>query len=112
MRSCRAAIRRRWTSGSTLRDALLVRVDKKIKIRRVRTGLYPTTTPLFAGLVTARRGWVLADATVGGRTFRVITTHLESFNDTSQVAQGQELAQGPAATSLPDDPARRPQLTR
>jgi endonuclease/exonuclease/phosphatase family metal-dependent hydrolase len=85
----------------TLRDALLVRIDKKIKIRRVRTGLYPTTTPLFAGLVTARRGWVLADATVGGRTFRVITTHLESFNDTSQVAQGQELAQGPAATSLP-----------
>ncbi|MGZ4336524.1 MAG: endonuclease/exonuclease/phosphatase family protein [Gaiellaceae bacterium] len=85
----------------TIRDGLLVRIDKKIKIRRVRTGLYPTTTPLFAGLVTAKRGWVLADATVGGRTFRVITTHLESFNDTSQVAQGQELAEGPAATSLP-----------
>ncbi|MBA3734580.1 MAG: endonuclease/exonuclease/phosphatase family protein [Actinobacteria bacterium] len=85
----------------TIRDGLLVRVDKKIKIGRVRTGLYATTTPLFAGLVTAKRGWVLADATVGGRTFRVITTHLESFNDTSQIAQGQELAQGPAATSLP-----------
>jgi endonuclease/exonuclease/phosphatase family metal-dependent hydrolase len=87
----------------TIRDGLLVRIDKQIKIRRVRTGLYKTTTPLFGGLVTAKRGWVLADATVGGRTFRVITTHLESFNDTSQVAQGKELAApgGPAGTSLP-----------
>jgi endonuclease/exonuclease/phosphatase family metal-dependent hydrolase len=87
----------------TIRDGLLVRVDKKIKIRRVRTGLYATTTPLFGGFVIAKRGWVLADATVGGRTFRVITTHLESFNDTSQVAQGKELAAsgGPASTSLP-----------
>jgi endonuclease/exonuclease/phosphatase family metal-dependent hydrolase len=87
----------------TIRDGLLVRIDKKIRIKRVRTGLYATTTPLFGGLVTAKRGWVSADATVGGRTFRVITTHLESFNDTSQVAQGKELAAagGPASTSLP-----------
>jgi len=87
----------------TIRDGLLARIDKKIKIKRVRTGLYATTTPLFGGLVTAKRGWVSADATVGGRTFRVITTHLESFNDTSQVAQGTELVAsgGPASTSLP-----------
>ena len=87
----------------TIRDGLLVRIDKKIKIRRVRTGLYSTTTPLFGGFVIAKRGWVLADATVGGRTFRVITTHLESFNDASQVAQGKELVApgGPARTSLP-----------
>jgi endonuclease/exonuclease/phosphatase family metal-dependent hydrolase len=86
-----------------IRDGLLVRIDKKIKIRRVRTGLYTTTTPLFGGFVTAKRGWVLADATVNGRTFRVITTHLESFNDASQVAQGKELVAsgGPATTSLP-----------
>ncbi len=87
----------------TVRDGLLVRIDKKIKIRRVRSGLYSTTTPLFGGFVIAKRGWVLADATVAGRTFRVVTTHLESFNDTSQVAQGKELIGpgGPAATSLP-----------
>jgi endonuclease/exonuclease/phosphatase family metal-dependent hydrolase len=87
----------------TIRDGLLARMDKKIKIRRVRTGLYSTTTPLFGGFVIAKRGWVLADATVGGRTFRVVTTHLESFNDTSQVAQGKELVApgGPAATTLP-----------
>ena len=87
----------------TIRDGLLVRIDKKIKIRRVRTGLYSTTTPLFGGFVIAKRGWALADATVAGRTFRVITTHLESFNDTSQVAQSLELAApgGPADTKLP-----------
>ncbi len=75
----------------------------KIKIRRVRSGLYSTTTSLFGGFVIAKRGWVLADATVAGRTFRVVTTHLESFNDTSQVAQGKELVApgGPATTSLP-----------
>ena len=85
----------------TVRDALLVRVDPALKIRRVRMGLYPTTTPLFAGLVTARRGWVEADATFRGHRFRVITTHLESFSAASQVAQGKELADGPARTRLP-----------
>jgi endonuclease/exonuclease/phosphatase family metal-dependent hydrolase len=85
----------------TVRDGLLVRIDKRIRIRRVRSGTYSTTTPLFGGFVIAKRGWVLADATVAGRTFRVITTHLESFNDTSQVAQGQELAAGPGQTKLP-----------
>ena len=84
-----------------IRDALLVRVDKKIKVIRVRTGLYATTTPLFGGFVIAKRGWVMADVTISGRTFRIIDTHLESFNDASQVAQGQELAAGPARTSLP-----------
>ncbi|CAN5122138.1 hypothetical protein BH18ACT12_BH18ACT12_08640 [soil metagenome] len=84
-----------------IRDALLVRVDKKIKVKRVRTGLYATTTPLFAGLVVAKRGWVMADVSISGRNFRVIDTQLESFDDTSQVAQGQELAAGPASTSLP-----------
>lgn len=85
----------------TVRDGLLARIDKKIRISRVRSGTYRTTTPLFGGFVIAKRGWVSADATVAGRTFRVITTHLESFNDTSQVAQGQELAAGPGQTKLP-----------
>jgi endonuclease/exonuclease/phosphatase family metal-dependent hydrolase len=86
-----------------VRDALLVRTDKKIKIRRVLKGEFATQTPLFGGFVIAKRGWVYADATIAGRTFRVITTHLESFDDDSQVAQGKELelAGGPARTALP-----------
>lgn len=85
-----------------VRDALLVRTDRKIKILRVAQGQYATTTPLFAGFVIAKRGWVLADASLAGRRFRVVTTHLESFNNDSQVAQGRELATGPALrTSAP-----------
>src|SRR6266545_2970442 len=78
-----------------VRDALLVRTDRKIKILRVARGQYATTTPLFGGFVVAKRGWVFADASISGRRFRVIATHLESFDDASQVAQGQELATDP-----------------
>lgn len=85
----------------TLGDALLVRNDRRIRIRRIRSGTYTTTTSLFGGFITARRGFVYADATIAGRTFRVIDTHLESFSDASQVAQGAELAAGPANTRLP-----------
>jgi endonuclease/exonuclease/phosphatase family metal-dependent hydrolase len=87
----------------TVRDALLVRTDRKIKILRAARGQYATTTSLFGGFVVAKRGWVLADASISGRRFRVITTHLESFNAESQIAQGKELelAGGPARTTLP-----------
>jgi endonuclease/exonuclease/phosphatase family metal-dependent hydrolase len=70
------------------------KMDIRINVRVVR-GQYATTTPLFGGFVIAKRGWVFADATIAGRSFRVITTHLESFDDTSQVAQGLELARDP-----------------
>jgi endonuclease/exonuclease/phosphatase family metal-dependent hydrolase len=85
-----------------VRDALLVRTDRKIKILRVARGQYATTTSLFNGFVIAKRGWVFADASIGGRRFRVITTHLESFNAASQVAQGGELAADPGLrTGIP-----------
>jgi endonuclease/exonuclease/phosphatase family metal-dependent hydrolase len=76
----------------TVRDALLVRRDVKLRIRNVGKVQYATTTSLFGGFVTAKRGYVYADATKNGRAFRVATTHLESFSNTSQVAQGEELA--------------------
>jgi endonuclease/exonuclease/phosphatase family metal-dependent hydrolase len=83
----------------TLRNALLVR--NGIRVRRVRTGNYPTTWPVFGGLLSAVRGWVSVDATVGGRTFRVVTTHLESFDRAVQEEQSKELLAGPANTRLP-----------
>ena len=84
----------------TLRDGVLVRVDRRLKVRRVGKTQYATTTSLFGGFVTAKRGHVYADLTKAGRRFRFITTHLESFSDASQVAQGQELAAA-GATRLP-----------
>jgi endonuclease/exonuclease/phosphatase family metal-dependent hydrolase len=85
----------------TVRDGLLVRATPKIRIRSVRKIQYTTTTPLFGGLVTAKRGFIVADAVKNGRRFRVATTHLESFDNTSQVAQGQELGGYLAAGKLP-----------
>jgi endonuclease/exonuclease/phosphatase family metal-dependent hydrolase len=83
----------------TLANALLVR--NGIRVRRVRVGNFPTTWPVFNGLLNARRGWVSADAKVSGKTFRVIATHLESFDRTVQEAQSKELLAGPANTRLP-----------
>jgi len=85
----------------TVRDALLVRVDRKLRVRRVHRVQYTTTTSLFGGFVIAKRGYVSADATMNGRRFRVVTTHLESFNDASQVAQGAELASAIGHGTIP-----------
>jgi endonuclease/exonuclease/phosphatase family metal-dependent hydrolase len=85
----------------TVRDGLLVRTDAKIRINRVRKVQYVTTTPLFAGLVVAKRGYIYADATKAGRAFRIATTHLESFDDASQVAQGAELGAALSAGKVP-----------
>lgn len=84
----------------TVRNGLLVK--NGIRVRNVRTGNYHTTDPVIPQLVTAIRGWVSGDATVGGRTFRVIVTHLESFKPaTVPEAQSKELIAGPAKTRLP-----------
>jgi endonuclease/exonuclease/phosphatase family metal-dependent hydrolase len=85
----------------TVRDALLVRNAPALRIRRVRKAQYATTTSLFGGFVVAKRGYVYADVTMNGRAFRVVTTHLESFSDAAQVAQGQELATAIGRSAVP-----------
>jgi Endonuclease/Exonuclease/phosphatase family len=85
----------------TMRNAILIRTDGGIKIRRVGAGNFATTYPIFGGLVVAVRGWAYVDASLGGRKFRVIDTHLEAFNRQVQEQQTKELLAGPAATKLP-----------
>jgi len=85
----------------TMRNAILMRTDRGIKIRTVRAGNYRTTLPIFGGLVTVVRGWAYVDATVGGKTIRVLDTHLEAFNRQVQEEQSKEMLAGPAATKLP-----------
>ena len=53
------------------------------------------------GTITIPRGWISVDATIKGKTFRFLTTHLDSVSSTVRAAQGNELLQGPAQTSLP-----------
>jgi endonuclease/exonuclease/phosphatase family metal-dependent hydrolase len=85
----------------TVRDGLLVRQAKNLKVLSVHKVQYATTTPLFAGLVVAKRGYISAELSLDGRRFRIATTHLESFDNAAQVAQGQELGQALAGGRLP-----------
>jgi endonuclease/exonuclease/phosphatase family metal-dependent hydrolase len=83
----------------TLRNALLVR--NGIRVRNVRTRNFHLTWPVPGTPLQATRGWVSADVTVGGVTFRVITTHLESFDRVVQEEQAKELLRVSALTRLP-----------
>lgn len=88
------------------RDVLLARVEDpgQLSVANVTATHFSTLLqlPLAPGLtIPSTRGWVSADATVTGRTVRVIATHLESFYEPVQEAQALELATGPANTSLP-----------
>lgn len=85
----------------TMRNAILIRTDRGIKLRRARAGNYRTTYPIFNGLASVVRGWTYVDATIGGKTIRVLDTHLEAFNRPTQEQQSKELLAGPAATKLP-----------
>lgn len=65
----------------------------------------PTPT---LGMITIPRGFISADVERCGQSFRVVTAHLESFEEQLglpfpffRFAQATELLQGPAATSLP-----------
>lgn len=65
----------------------------------------PTPT---LGMITIPRGFISADVERCGQIFRVVSAHLESFEEQLglpfpffRFAQATELLQGPAATSLP-----------
>ena len=88
-------------------DVALARTDlstSALKILDVQTHRFNTiltfTNPVL-GTVTVPRGWISVDAKIRGKSFRFITTHLESFSTLVQIAQANELTQGPANTKLP-----------
>jgi endonuclease/exonuclease/phosphatase family metal-dependent hydrolase len=88
------------------RDLLLARVEDpdQLSVTNVTAAHFRTLLPLqlFPGVtIPITRGWISADATLRGRTVRVIATHLESFYEPVQEAQGIELVSGPANTTLP-----------
>jgi len=90
----------------TDRVALLARTDEKtadLKVSNPQAGAYPTALHLntVAGPITATRGWASADVKVRGKSFRVVTTHLEAFSPLVRNAQAEELLAGPLATDLP-----------
>ena len=57
--------------------------------------------PSPVGTLPLPRAWASVDATFHGRSFRFITTHLESVVPAIREQQGLELRSGPANTPLP-----------
>jgi endonuclease/exonuclease/phosphatase family metal-dependent hydrolase len=91
----------------TDRDAILVRRDAEgpaVAVANVQQANFTTNLVLSSpvlGSLTFARGWAALDATVGSRTIRFVTTHLETFAEPVQLAQALELLAGPANTDLP-----------
>jgi endonuclease/exonuclease/phosphatase family metal-dependent hydrolase len=88
------------------RDIMLARVEDpdQLSVNNIAAAHFTTLLPLQLlpnVTISITRGWISADATLRGRTVRVIATHLESFYEPVQVAQGLELILGPANTTLP-----------
>ena len=83
----------------TMRDVVLVRVRKGLKIRRRLGANYSAVleVPTAIGTLPSRRGWAGADLALDGRRFRVVDTHLEAFSDDHRLRQAGELlgARGP-----------------
>ncbi|MCX4666047.1 endonuclease/exonuclease/phosphatase family protein [Streptomyces sp. NBC_01381] len=94
----------------TDRDVLLARTDLPARNFSVAhpqaaqfTNHVSLPNPISPALPAIRvlHGWVGVDATVHGRTTRVVSTHLENLSPAVQEAQGQELLDGPLDTGLP-----------
>ncbi|WP_327415617.1 endonuclease/exonuclease/phosphatase family protein [Streptomyces sp. NBC_01233] len=96
----------------TDRDVLLARTDlpaRTFSVANARTARFQNHVPICRPVLgcppnaplKVERGWVSADATLRGRTVRVVTTHLEPAAPAVQEAQADELLAGPLNTELP-----------
>jgi endonuclease/exonuclease/phosphatase family metal-dependent hydrolase len=95
----------------TMRDVILVRNGAGVTFKHPRKGHFGNLlTVTVSGVnIVVTRGWTAIDAKVrGSKAFRFVNTHLEAFDDASQVPsiralQARELVApgGPATTKLP-----------
>lgn len=97
----------------TDRDVVLARTDvpvSQLKLANIQSANFATNVTIPIGTTgqffTNYRGWSSVDATMRGKTFRFINTHLEAESDNPlvnavQVIQANEILAGPAATTLP-----------
>lgn len=75
------------------------RGEPRLKLSNAQVGSFVTNVA-FDG-VTVLYGWASVDVKLRGRTFRFVTTHLESDVEEVREAQGGELIAGPLDTSMP-----------
>ncbi|MER7459567.1 endonuclease/exonuclease/phosphatase family protein [Micromonospora sp. NPDC126480] len=87
----------------TERSVILARVGHvTVSNLQVQTFAVNQVLQSAVGPIASRNGWASVDATVRGRTFRFVTTHLEPTPPfTIQQAQARELVASAASTRLP-----------
>jgi endonuclease/exonuclease/phosphatase family metal-dependent hydrolase len=90
----------------TDRTAIIARTDlqtSRFQIEGVDVGNFATNTQvsLFGTQITLLKGWVSADIKHRGKPYRFITSHLGALFESVQIAQANELLQGPTNTTLP-----------
>ncbi len=90
----------------TDREVILARADSRgprLHLSNVQVGTFANNLTLstLTGVFMAQRGWASVDVQVRGQSFRFITTHLDPDAPLVQVAQADEIVQGPAHTMLP-----------
>ena len=87
-------------------DVVLARTDlptSQLKIEQV-TQQHFTAIKKFTILghdVFVPRGWIAVDVKMRGKQYRLVDTHLESFDYVIQAAQADELVNGPALVDVP-----------
>ncbi len=96
--------------GLTVNDVILARTDlpaSKFSLSNEQKGnyfyriIFDVATPTGPQTVEIPRQWASVDVTLRGKSFRFITTHLESASQLIRVGQAAELLQVAAASPLP-----------
>jgi endonuclease/exonuclease/phosphatase family metal-dependent hydrolase len=88
-------------------EVILARTDlqtSELKLSNAQTGHFETNIefPIAPGVdFVLLRGWAAVDVKIRGKSFRFVTTHLESDSELVREAQAAEILVGPADTSLP-----------
>ena len=87
----------------TQREVILARKSAGLKLTNAQGGQYAArvTIPTIIGRIPLPWAWASVDATLGGRSFRFATTHLDPFSGAAQRAQAAEFLAGPGNTTLP-----------
>lgn len=94
----------------TMRDAILAKAglppdELSLETPQSANFLSNLVLPIIGGpaSVTFLRGWTSVDVTLNGRSFRLVSTHLEAFLNCIRTAQAFELLAmgGPLDTALP-----------
>jgi endonuclease/exonuclease/phosphatase family metal-dependent hydrolase len=82
------------------RDVILARRGSKVRFGRTFRGGFDEhfDPPTPVGVAQQLRGWVGVDATIRGRKFRVVTTHLEAYSPEIADNQAKQLLSEPLSS--------------